>query len=97
MYLSRLGARREIKNQFRDNVRCAAKFKALFDIDQAPHGDTLNYSFKGVATEQVQEVMCQMSETLIRNKVLYPYRLLDHYFMVAADGTGELTFHERHC
>ncbi len=97
MYLSRLGARREIKNQLRDNVRCSAKFKALFDIEQAPHGDTLNYSFKRVDSEEVQEAMCQMSEVLIRKKVLYPYRLLDRYFMVAIDGTGMLTFRERHC
>ena len=43
-----------------------------------------------------------MSEMLIRQKVLYPYRLLDRYFVVAAPayagvGSGILTFSERHC
>jgi hypothetical protein len=34
---------------------------------------------------------------LIRKKVLYPYRLLDTYFIVAVDGTGTLSFTKRHC
>jgi len=42
-------------------------------------------------------VVTSMVETLIRKKVLYRYRLLDHYFMIAIDGTGRLTFPERHC
>lgn len=38
-----------------------------------------------------------MTETLIRKKILYPYRLLDTYFVIAIDGTGTLTFSEPHC
>jgi hypothetical protein len=38
-----------------------------------------------------------MVETLIRHKVLYPYRLLDRYYLIAMDGTGMLTFPQRHC
>ncbi len=38
-----------------------------------------------------------MVEILIRAKALYPYRLFARYFMIAIDGTGILTFHERHC
>lgn len=38
-----------------------------------------------------------MTETLIRKKVLYPYRLFDRYFVIVIDGTGTLTFDERHC
>ncbi len=34
---------------------------------------------------------------MIRKKVLYRCRLLDHYFLIAIDGTGMLTFPERHC
>jgi hypothetical protein len=45
----------------------------------------------------MQEVICQSVETLIRQKVLYRYRLLGVYFLVAMDGTGVLTFHQRHC
>jgi len=46
---------------------------------------------------QVQETVNGMTETLIRQKILYPYRLMDIYFVVAIDGTGVLVFQERHC
>lgn len=97
MYLCRLGSRREINYQFRGNLRSAAKFQSLFHVECAPHGDTLNYSFKRIEIEEVQEIICSMIETLVRKKVLYPYRLLDHYFMIAIDGSGIVTFYERHC
>ena len=38
-----------------------------------------------------------MVETLIRRKVLYPQRLLGQYYLVVVDGTGVLTYSERHC
>jgi hypothetical protein len=38
-----------------------------------------------------------MIRTLIRKKVLYGYRFLDRYFVIAMDGTGRLTFPERYC
>jgi hypothetical protein len=46
--------------------------------------------------DEVQEVVCRMVEGLIRKKVLYRWRLFDN-FTVAVDGTGMLTFRERHC
>lgn len=97
MYLCRLGSRREINYQFRANLRSAGKFQSLFHVECAPHGDTLNYAFKRIEIEEVQEIICSMIETLVRKKVLYPYRLLDHYFMIAIDGSGIVTFYERHC
>lgn len=97
MYLCRLGSRREINHQLRGNVRSQAKFKALFGVDNAPHGDTLNYSFQRLSSDEVQQSLCGMVERLVRKKMLYPYRLLDQYYMIAVDGTGMLTFHEQHC
>jgi hypothetical protein len=97
MFLCRLGSRRQINHQLRGNVRSQAKFEGLFDVDNAPHGDTLNYSFKRLEIEEVQESVCGMVEGMIRKKMLYPYRLWDRYFMIAIDGTGMLSFHERHC
>jgi hypothetical protein len=60
------------------------------------HGDTLNYAFKRLQPDEVQEVVCRLMEGLIRKKVLYRWRLFDN-FTVAVDGTGMLTFRERHC
>jgi hypothetical protein len=97
MFLCRLGARRQINHMLRGNGPSAAKFQALFGVESCPHGDTVNTLYSRLDPAEVQEVVTGMVETLIRKKVLYRYRLLDHYFMIAIDGTGRLTFSERHC
>lgn len=97
LFLCRLGSRRELNHQVRDSARSQAKFEDLFGVAGIPHGDTLNYAFKQLQPDQLQEVLCRMVDILIRKKVLYPWRLLENYFMVAIDGTGVVTFHQRHC
>jgi len=97
MFLCRLGARRQINHMFRGNGPSATKFRVLFGGETCPHGDTANVLYSRLDLGEVQEVPTSMVETLIRKKVLYRYRLLGHYYMVAIDGTGRLTFPERHC
>ena len=97
MYLLRLGSRRQINFDLRSNENVEEKFLSLWGVDEVPHGDTLNYAFKNIDVDEIQEVLCQLVETLIRKKVLDRWRLLGIYFRVAIDGTGELTFPERHC
>jgi hypothetical protein len=97
MFLLRLGARRQIGQLLRGNSLVAAKYQLLFQVAQCPHGDTLNDLCRRLAVPQVQEAVAAMTETLIRRKVLYAHRLLDQYFLVVIDGTGVLTFTERHC
>ncbi len=97
MFLTQLGARRQIKHQLRGNGPSKAKIEALFGVDEVPHGDTLNYAFKKVSVSEMQEAVCRMVEVLMRKKVLYPYRLLKKYHTIAIDGSGMLTFKERHC
>ncbi len=96
MFLFRLAARRQIKYQLRDNGPSQSKFEGWFDVENVPHGDTLNYAFKGLEPDEVQEVVCSLVERLIRKKVLSSWRLYDNY-LIAIDGTGVLTFQEWHC
>jgi len=97
MFVCRLGARRQIGLMFRDNAPSASKFEALFQVAGCPHGDTLDATFSRLQPAEVQTVVTGLTETLIRCKVLYPDRLLGHYYLVAIDGTGMLVFAERHC
>ena len=97
MFVCRLGARRQIGLMFRDNASSASKFEALFQVAGCPHGDTLDATFSRLQPPELQAVVTGLTETLIRNKVLYPDRLLGHYYRVAIDGTGVLVFAERHC
>lgn len=96
MFLCRLQARRQIGLLLR-NGPSAQKFQALFGVETFPHGDTLNDAFSNLDPNQAQEIVSGMTESLIRKKVLYPYRLLGTYFVLAVDGTGTLSFPERHC
>ena len=97
MFLLRLGARRQIDLMLRQNGPSSAKFKAVFGVETSPHGGSVDETFKRLIVEQVQESVTGMTEALIRKKVLYCYRLFDRYFLVSIDGTGMLTFPERHC
>ncbi len=97
LFVCRLGARRQIGQLFRGNGPSAMKFEALFGVATCPHGDTLNAAFSRLNPAELQAVVTGLTETLIRRKVLYATRLLDHYYLIAIDGTGVLVFAERHC
>lgn len=97
VFLLRLGSRRQIQHWLRGNGPVAAKFQALFGVPGCPHGDTVDYLCRQVEVAEAQEAVTCLTETLIRRKVLYRYRLLDEYFLVVIDGTGCLTFPTRHC
>ncbi len=96
MFLFQLKARRQIGLLLR-NGPSIRKFQALFGVERFPHGDTLEATFANLKAEQIQMVVSRMTETLIRKKVLYNYRLLGIYFIVAIDGTGTISFSHRHC
>ena len=89
--------RNRINLMFRANAPSASKFEALFQVAGCPHGDTLDATFSRLQPSELQAVVTGLTETLIRCKVLYPDRLLGHYYLVAIDGTGVLVFTERHC
>lgn len=97
MFLCHLAARRQITLKFRDNAPSAANFERLFGVPQAPHSDTLNYTFSNLKPQQLQECVTRLVEILIRKKVLERYRLLDQYYVIAIDGTGIYSFSKRHC
>jgi hypothetical protein len=96
MFLFHLKARRQIGLLLR-NGPSVCKFQALFGVERFPHGDTLEVTFSNLETDQIQTVVTGMTETLIRKKVLYSYRLFGIYFIVAIDGTGTISFSRRHC
>lgn len=96
IFLCHVGARRQIKHLLA-TAQSAESFRTLFNVERIPHGDTLNDVFKSVDLEQMQEVVSKPVRGLIRNKVLYPYRVLDKYYVVVIDGTGTVTYSRRHC
>lgn len=96
MFLFQLKARRQVGLLLR-NGPSVCKFQALFGVERFPHGDTLEATFSNLEADQIQTVVTGMTETLIRKKVLYSYRLFGIYFIVAIDGTGTISFRRPHC
>jgi hypothetical protein len=97
MFLCHLRARRQVTHQLRDNAPSAANFAQFFGVGSVPHGDTLNVTYARLDPTQVQAQVTHLTATLIRRKVLRRYRLWDRYYVIAIDGTGIYTFHQRHC
>jgi hypothetical protein len=96
MFMCGLQARRQIAFLLRGG-RGADQFREVFGAPSCPHGDTLNHAFAGMDPAEFQAVLCCMVYCLIRKKVLYPYRILDRYFLIAIDGTWTLKRKSRHC
>ena len=96
LFLCRLGARRQIA--LRLNTSAAAQiFSALFGDPKVPHGDTIRDLYVQLDVGAVEEKLLRLVEILIDRKVLYPWRLLDRYYVLALDGTGTVCFPQRHC
>lgn len=96
MFACRLGARRQIGLLLR-TAAAVQTMRAVFGVNKVAHGDTVNAVVCAVAPAQMQEVVTSMTETLVRKKVLCTQRLLERYYCVAMDGTGTVSYEERHC
>ncbi len=96
MFLCRVGARRQMEFLLRTPA-AAQTMHAVFNVDRVAHGDTVDDVLCALDPTEAQEVIALIIETLIRKKVLANQRLLDSYYCIAMDGTGTITYHERHC
>lgn len=106
MFITKLGSRRSVKYKlgtpaFASNLQnlCTLLYpKALLPFpDSVPHGDTLNYLFKDVAPREIHVLRRLIIRRLIRKRALESFRLLNRYYPVAVDGTGQLVFQKKHC
>lgn len=96
LFLCHLGSRRQITHRLRTKAS-AQTCKALFGAVGVAHGDTVANLCKRLTLSQVEAVPTELTEKLIRNKVLYQYRICNRYFLIAMDGTRTISFKHRHC
>jgi hypothetical protein len=97
LFVCQLGSRRQINYKLRGNETAKKKYRAMFGVEEIPHGDTLNYTYQRLKVEEVQEVECRMMEKLMKSEELAQWRLFGIYYLIAIDGTGVLSYTERHC
>jgi hypothetical protein len=88
LFLCQLGSRRQVNYKLRENESARRKYRALFGVEDVPHGDTLNYTYQQLNVEEVQEIECRMMEILMEQEELQKWRLFGQYYLIAMDGTG---------
>lgn len=66
-------------------------------LEEIPHYDTINNVFEKLEIEELRKIQKYMVNRLIRSKMFNKYRFKDKYFQIVVDGTGMMSFKERHC
>jgi len=97
LFLLKLGSRRQIGFEL-DSPNALANLNALAGCDQesVAHHDTLNHFLGHVPPGHARRLRRKMVRRLVRMKVLDKARLTGH-FLIVLDGTGQLSFKQRHC
>jgi len=67
------------------------------ELEEIPHYDTINNVFEKLEIEELRKIQKYMINRLIRSKMFNKYRFKDKYFQIVVDGTGIMSFKERHC
>lgn len=67
------------------------------ELEEIPHYDTINNVFEKLEMGELRKIQKYMINRLIRSKMFNKYRFKDKYFQIVVDGTGIMSFKERHC
>lgn len=67
------------------------------DLKEIPHYDTINNVFEKLKIEELRKIQKYMVSKLIRSKMFDKYRFKNRFFQIVVDGTGIMSFKERHC
>ena len=95
----KLGSRRDLDFKLRDLELCVlanANQLAQTEQDSLPVHKTLAHFLGHVGSQALGQLRDRCVRQLIRNKVLDRFRF-DGEFVLATDGSGYLSFKERHC
>ncbi|MCP4665447.1 MAG: transposase family protein [Deltaproteobacteria bacterium] len=95
MFLFHQGSRNAFNNT-REEEEFAANYRELFRL-RLPHLDTVHNVMCKLSGKALEHIKCWMLRTLLEKKVLHKQRLMGKWFVVAVDGTGVVSFKEKHC
>lgn len=98
MRLFRLPARRRLSFELNSSeALCNLNALARTNQKKMPHHDTVAYLMERVPLEGMRWLRDHIVRRLLRSRALEKFRLADHYYLVALDGTGFVSFRHRHC
>ena len=94
MFMFKQGSRNAY-NLDRKDKRFSDNYEKTFGM-KLPHLDTPDEIFRNLPEGELEKVKCHTISRLIRNKKIDGGKFRGHY-CVAIDGTGVVSFDERHC
>ena len=97
--LTKRQSRMNISHQMREADFCE-NLKGLSgqeDIENVPHGDTVEYLMTRLKLEELEGIPVKMMKRLLRKRALERHRLLNKYYTVAMDGVHIHSFDYQHC
>ena len=98
LFLFKLQARRQIKFLLHQGaVLSHINHLVQGKNETVCHGDTLEKVLHWLPWQGLAGIRTEMVRRLLRMKVLLTHRLLEWYYLVAVDGTGVVTYTQRHC
>ena len=98
MFLTHSGSRNHFGDQVREAGELARTLARLLGlpVDAIPHLDTLEKVVRRLNPDELAQLHVRLVRRLIRMKALDGWRVGGR-FLLAIDGTGLYSFHERHC
>jgi len=95
LFVFQQGSRNALNNK-RDEKKFRQHYERLFKL-RLPHLDTVHRVLCRLPDTALEPLKHTLVKTLLAKKILHKYRLLGKWFVVAVDGTGVVSFGERHC
>lgn len=88
-------SRREMNDSFnKDTVINNFKILFGFDLEEIPHGDTIDNYFKLLDIDDLRKVLYSMFKDLMKKKVFDGYLVEDEYYQFIIDGSNFITLHD---
>ncbi|HZV82443.1 MAG TPA: hypothetical protein VFF53_09795 [Geobacteraceae bacterium] len=95
LFVFQQGSRNAL-NHKRHEKKFRRHYERLFKL-RLPHLDTVPRVLCRLPDPELEQLKHTLVKTLLDKKVLHKYRLFERWFVVAVDGTGVVSFSERHC
>lgn len=95
MFLFKEGSRNAFNND-RSEEKFKMNYQKLFKM-KFPHMDTVDKVMRKLRETELEELKTGMVRALLNKKVFHKFRFAGHWFLVAVDATGVVSYSERHC
>src|SRR4030043_615 len=95
MFIFKEGSRNALNND-RQEENFEKNYQRIFKM-RLPHMDTVDDVMRQLAENELEELKTSLIQTMLKKRTLHKFRFLKKWVVVAVDGSGIMSFTERHC